>query len=148
MEKVIARVLVIEDDPDTRQVIRLILEHNGYRVLEAHDGLSGLARLRTHLAPLVVVLDWLMPRMDGLEVLRALAADVPFSRRHVFILATALYDAPELRLADLPPDLSVSLLGKPFDSDKLLRAVADAEKQLAAMPWTTQNRYHPDLIER
>lgn len=141
-------VLVIDDDPETRQVIRLMLEHNGYRVLEAHDGVTGLARLRAHPAPLVVVLDWMMPRMDGLEMLRTLAADMDASlvRRHAFILATALYDAPELLLTDLPPDISISVLGKPFDSYRLLRAVADATKQAASTSRTaTQQLY--DLIK-
>ena len=138
-------VLVIEDDPETRDVIRLILEHNGYSVLEAYDGVSGLRHLRTHAAPLVVVLDWILPRMDGLEILRKLAVDMSLARRHVFILATALYDAPELRLSDLPPEVSISVLGKPFDMDRLLRAVADAAKQIAGTPWATPHQ--PDLIE-
>ena len=126
-------VLVIEDDRDIRALLCLMLDGSGYTVYEAPDGMSGLDRLRTHPTPLVVLLDWQMPGMDGLQVLHALAADAPVAQRHVFILLTALYDAPELYSAPFPPDMSISVLGKPFDMNGLLRAITQATEQLA---WT------------
>lgn len=110
-----------------------MLDGAGYVVYEAPDGMSGLNRLRTHPTPLVVLLDWQMPGMDGLQVLHALAADAPVAQRHVFILLTALYDAPELYSDPFPPEVAVSVLGKPFDMNRLLRAIAEATEQLAWM---------------
>lgn len=131
MERKSAEVLVVEDDRDTRYLIRLTLQDAGYAVYEAPDGMKGLDRLRTHPTPLVVVLDWIMPGLDGLEVLRAIAANAPLARRHAFILTTSLYDAPELSLSNLPRNISLSVLEKPFDLNRLLRAVADADRQVS-----------------
>lgn len=124
-------VLVIEDDPDIRATLRDVLEDAAYTVYEAPDGMSGLSRLRTHPTSLVVLLDWHMPGMDGLQVLRALAEDAPVARRHAFILLTAHYDATELSADVFPPDLSIAILAKPSGLSTILRAVNDAARQVA-----------------
>jgi GAF domain-containing protein/CheY-like chemotaxis protein/anti-sigma regulatory factor (Ser/Thr protein kinase) len=59
-------VLVVDDDPDFRQLVRRILEKEGYSVTEADDGAAGLARAR-EAAPGLVLLDLMMPEMDGFE---------------------------------------------------------------------------------
>lgn len=66
-----ATILLIEDAHDLAQVIIRELETNGYRVLHASDGLSGL-QLHENEQPALVILDWMLPKMDGLEVLRRL----------------------------------------------------------------------------
>ncbi|MBA3530403.1 MAG: response regulator [Ardenticatenales bacterium] len=69
-----ARVLVVDDDPDARMVIRSILEASeGWEVLEAVDGQHGLEMLKQH-QPHLMILDLMMPRMDGFEVLQRLEA--------------------------------------------------------------------------
>ncbi len=72
------RVLIVEDDPHTVELARLYLAHDGHQVLSAADGREGL-RLARETAPDLVVLDWMLPGMDGLEVCRLLRAesDVP-----------------------------------------------------------------------
>jgi CheY-like chemotaxis protein len=59
-------VLVVDDDVDIRLVLRMILEGNGYAVIEAADGGEALARLREHL-PCVILLDLMMPGVDGFQ---------------------------------------------------------------------------------
>ena len=66
-----AKVLIIDDDPATREVLRRSLAREGWTVLEAVDGLKGLACLRRS-RPAAVVLDLMMPGMDGFEVLEAM----------------------------------------------------------------------------
>lgn len=63
-----ATVLVVEDDPDVRGVVVMTLETAGFRVVAAADGLAGLERMQTE-QPSVVVLDVMMPGMNGLETL-------------------------------------------------------------------------------
>src|SRR5437870_3456661 len=63
------RVLVIEDDPDTQQMLTVILRSEGYDVLAAGNGSLGLELLRK-MGPDLVVLDWMLPGMDGIEVLQ------------------------------------------------------------------------------
>ena len=83
-------VLVIDDDADARRLLRRHLENAGYRVEEAHDGISGIARARaTH--PDVITLDVLMPGMDGWTVLAELKADVELADIPV-VMATIMED--------------------------------------------------------
>jgi PAS domain S-box-containing protein len=67
-------VLVIDDDADARLLLTKTLEKEGYRVATAGDGETGL-RLARELAPAIITLDVMMPRMDGWAVLRRLKAD-------------------------------------------------------------------------
>jgi len=65
-----ARVLVIDDEPDVRWLIRMSLERAGHEVLDAEDGLRGIA-LAMKQRPEVIVLDLMMPVMDGYGVFPA-----------------------------------------------------------------------------
>lgn len=67
-------ILTIEDQPDIRRLIRMALEFKGYEVAEAGDGNEGLRLARAH-KPAVILLDVMMPDVDGLSVARTLAAD-------------------------------------------------------------------------
>ncbi len=60
-----SRVLVVEDDDDTRLLLRTILEEEGYRVQTAADGLQALQILEEQPRPAVLLLDLMLPRMDG-----------------------------------------------------------------------------------
>jgi CheY-like chemotaxis protein len=67
-------VAIIEDDPNTREVFRIILEHDGHRVIEAADGPTALSLVRAEL-PDVVLLDLGLPGMGGAAVVEALRSD-------------------------------------------------------------------------
>jgi CheY-like chemotaxis protein len=131
-------VLVVDDDEDIRSSLADYFRLLGCSVFEAPDGKSALERVRTHPLPLIVVLDWLMPDMDGVQVLQALAAGgavLPYT----FILGTASAghaDAMERLtqdLATIPANLAVTVVGKPFDLEELTALVARAAEQLAAV---------------
>ena len=65
------KVLVVDDDPDMREALQMILESAGFAVISAEDGEQCLERIKEEL-PDVILLDLLMPRMDGFEVCKAL----------------------------------------------------------------------------
>ncbi len=67
-------IVVIEDEPDILEVLSYNLSREGFKVRAAEDGEQGLALVRTH-APDLVLLDLMLPGLDGLEVCRALKAD-------------------------------------------------------------------------
>lgn len=71
-----AKILLVEDTYDLAQLIIRELEASGYEVLHASDGLTAL-RLHARELPTLVVLDWMLPKMDGLEVLRRLRQSAP-----------------------------------------------------------------------
>ena len=65
------KILVVDDDPDIRDVLIAILEGEGYKVVTACDGLDGLATLKAE-SPDLMILDLLMPKMDGYAVCKEL----------------------------------------------------------------------------
>lgn len=118
-------VMVVEDDRDTREVVKLILEMDGIGVTEACDGLDALDRLHRireqdpHL-PCAIVLDIMMPRCSGTEFRKRqlddpLIADVPI------IVLSAIAD--QTRVEDLD---AFARVAKPFDPDQLVRVVRSA----------------------
>jgi DNA-binding response OmpR family regulator len=86
-------VLLVEDDPSVSEMYRVRLEMDGFRVLVAADGETGL-RLIRELAPDVVLLDSRLPRLDGTGVLRALRADERTRDQAVVMLSA--FDEPRL----------------------------------------------------
>jgi CheY-like chemotaxis protein len=72
----VPRILVIDDNAAIRELLRLVLEEEGYEVIEAADGAEGLQRYQGAPTDLVIT-DLQMPGMDGLELLRALQSMVP-----------------------------------------------------------------------
>ena len=72
------RILVAEDDPVSRTLLVGLLKKSGYEVVQACDGSQALKELQKPDAPGLAVLDWMMPEMDGLEVVRQVRAMSPF----------------------------------------------------------------------
>ena len=106
---------MIEDDTAISRVLQLELEHEGYEVESAQDGLSGLERALKE--PDLVVLDLMLPKMDGLEVCRRLRA----KSRVPIIMLTAKDRVPE-RVAGLDMGADDYLI-KPFSTDELLARI-------------------------
>jgi DNA-binding response OmpR family regulator len=109
-------ILLIEDAPDLARVIRRELEAAGYRVLQAEDGLTGL-RLQASQKPDLVILDWMLPRLDGLEVLRQIrqASAVP-----VLMLTARGEEADRVIGLEVGAD---DYLTKPFSMRELIARV-------------------------
>jgi len=125
-------VLVVEDDSDTRHVLQLILEGAGYTVKQASDGIAALDLLRSSPVPLVVLLDWWLPKLDGIAVLEAIGHDRAGRSCHAYILMTAASEALAAKLARMPLIVTPSVLAKPFGMKRLLDTVASAAHSLHA----------------
>ncbi len=119
-------VLIVDDDDDIRYTLRMLLEDEGYRVDEAIDGAEGYNRLKEDEAPCVVVLDILMPKMTGFDVLRQLPPQ-PTQR---FVLLTALHRPFSAEEDALLRQREATLLRKPFDVMSALHMVEDAASHL------------------
>jgi CheY-like chemotaxis protein len=89
-------VLVADDHADTRAVLKAILESRGWRVLEARDGLECLRLARAE-RPAVLVLDLLMPGLDGWRVAQALKSDPATSGIHIVALTASIFPDDHLR---------------------------------------------------
>ncbi len=119
-------VLVVEDDPVIRRMLREILEEEGYQVYEAPDGAAALARMRMTSRRLIVLLSIMMPIMDGVEVMRAVVADSTLSTRHRYIMQTASPRVHEPEVQSLLAQLDAPVLSTPFPIDAMIEAVERA----------------------
>jgi CheY-like chemotaxis protein len=104
-------ILVVEDDTDVREVTADVLREAGGTVVEAADGAEALTKLDELQGPCLILLDLVMPRMDGLEFLKRLQAH-PHATDFSVVVMTA---RPDLAV---PGGLGVLL--KPFDLNQLL----------------------------
>ncbi len=109
-------VLIVEDDPDLREMMCLLLECEGFEPESACDGAEALHRLRSDgVQPNVVVLDLMMPRMDGEEFLQQQALDPALADIPVVVLSAST------RIhADLP---AAAVLPKPLNCDRLVETL-------------------------
>jgi len=114
-------VLVVEDDPSVRDVLHLVLDSEGYAVVPVEDGLEALERLDEAL-PDLILLDLMLPRLDGFEVVRRLKADARTS--HIPVLALTALARPSERDEALAAGCD-GLILKPFDTEDLIRTVSD-----------------------
>ena len=110
------KILVVDDDKRTADLIRLYLERDGYRVLLAHDGRAALEAARGR-GPDLIVLDLMLPQVDGLDVCRILRAE---SRVPIIMLTARTTEDDKLLGLDLGADDYVT---KPFSPREVVARV-------------------------
>lgn len=110
-------ILVIEDDHDTRVSLRKILEREGYFVFSAADGKAGLELLHRIKPPCLIILDVIMPLMNGAEFLDAIEKD-PILHLVPVVLLSAFPEAAKKLVVK-------AFVQKPIELDSLLDAVRE-----------------------
>ena len=119
-------VLVVEDDAAIRDNLQLLFEEEGYHAIVAYDGRAALDLLPKLPDPTVILLDLMMPRLDGYGVLRDLADHPEKRNRHPIFLLTAQMDRLSSDMVRLLGSEGVPVLPKPFDIEELLAQVDSA----------------------
>jgi|SRR6516164_2521686 CheY-like chemotaxis protein len=115
-----AHVLLVEDDPDTREMYSRYLSYSGLRVTEARTGSRALERVREQ-RPDVIVTDIAMPEMDGLELSRRLRANGATHDLPIIAVSGQVSERAHEAGADM-------VLEKPCEPDRLLHAIEDVLK--------------------
>lgn len=111
-------ILIVEDDVSIRRLVRTVLLRQGYKVDLAADGMEAISKLG--LADYdVIILDLMMPNMDGFSFLTAMARNTPERLKRVIITSAASPSIINEKLKGIPFDL----LPKPFDIEELLSRV-------------------------
>ena len=109
-------ILIAEDDADIRALLRLYLEGDGFRVLEAENGTAALTLAREH-APDMAILDIMMPGMNGFELTRALRK---YSELPILILSAKSQDNDKILGLNLGAD---DYIAKPFNPVEIVARV-------------------------
>lgn len=126
------KILVIDDDPDILDAVGTILQFQGYNVITARDGLEGLAKLREE-KPHLMILDLLMPKIDGFAVCRELKdprwskyANIPI------LVLTSVREEAARRRYELETGMELDVddyVEKPIIPDVLLQRVGKLLKK-------------------
>ncbi len=121
------RILIVDDDPGIVKVVRAYLEKAGFQVLVAYDGKKAL-HIARHDKPHLVILDLMLPEMDGWDVCRALRreSDVP-----IIMLTARVEDTDKLIGLELGADDYVT---KPFSPQELVARVRAVLRRVEGMP--------------
>lgn len=114
--------LIVDDSRTVRHIARRILEDAGMRALEAADGADGLEACLTH-RPDYVLLDWNMPRMSGLDCLKAIRRELGPDLPRVILCTTE--NDPEHIVAAIEAGAQEFIM-KPFDADILMGKISEA----------------------
>lgn len=109
-------VLLVEDDDDLRHALTGLLEEEGYRVIQASNGVEGMKILRTIHRPCLVLLDIKMPRLDGPGFMQLLQADEVLKSVPVVVISAGDKSVPSGVKA---------FISKPFELDELIRVVKE-----------------------
>ena len=128
-----AKILVVDDDPDMREALQMILESGGYIVVMAEDGEQCLAKLKEE-QPDLLILDLLMPRMDGFEVCKALK-DPRYAKyaRMPIIILSSVQEGVSQRRYELETGVRLDVddyVEKPIESSVLFERVGKLIKRI------------------
>lgn len=113
------RILLIEDDADMVEAVKLRLEANNYEVLISRDGPEGLKKARSE-NPDLIILDIMLPKMDGFNVCRMLKFDEKYKNIIIIILSAKVQKSDIERGKEVGADAYVT---KPFKSEELLAKI-------------------------
>lgn len=116
------KVLVVEDEPTNREVAEVILRSNGHEVVSVDNGRAALVLLADRADFDLILMDVLMPEMDGLTATRAIKADPELARIPLVVLSARASGSDRAAGLDAGAD---GYLTKPFKRGDLLTALAD-----------------------
>ena len=123
--KIMALILIIDDEPQIRSMLKLMLERDGYEVAEAPDGIEGIRIFRQNPADLIIT-DLIMPNKDGIGVIIDLKKEFPNVK--IIAMSGGGLNKPEGYLKGAKKLGAACTLTKPIDRGEMLRAIKDVLK--------------------
>ena len=115
MLRTLSKILIVDDDPSTRFVLRLILEREGYAVVEAGNGQAALDMIAPDPLPDIVMTDLMMPVMTGVELIRRLRSDPRTAEIRIVVVSSNADAAASLQSRGQVN----AIVSKPFSAGKL-----------------------------
>ncbi len=125
-------ILIVDDDPDFREFVRIVLESHGYQVLEAANAPSGLGLMRDH-KPALVLLDAMMSyELAGIGIIRTVRTDPELAHIPLILISAVLSDDEDRFLPADERNMVDRFLSKPISPDALVAEVAALLKTRSA----------------
>jgi two-component system, OmpR family, alkaline phosphatase synthesis response regulator PhoP len=129
-------ILVVDDEDDILDLLRYNLEKEGFSVIEARDGLEGISMAERH-APALIILDVMMPRMDGVEACRRIRRHATLSSTPIVMLTARNGEADQVAGLDVGADI---YLAKPISLPVLMSQVR------ATLRGANRSKEVPDIV--
>lgn len=123
-------VLIVDDSQTVRMTIRGWLTEEGYETHEASDGLEALELLRGSDTPMIVLLDYQMPRLDGFETLSRAVEEGLTAPRFAYVAISSMAMSFPPAFSALLGQLGAQILPKPFERDALIHVTQFVERRL------------------
>jgi phosphoserine phosphatase RsbU/P len=121
------KILIADDDFTSRILLAGVLKKNGYEIVETQNGLEAWEVLQQPDAPRLAILDWMMPELDGIEVVRRVR--VTNTERPFYIIMLTARDEKDSIISGLKAGAN-DYLGKPFDAGELLARVGVGRRMI------------------
>jgi CheY-like chemotaxis protein len=115
------RILVIDDDLAIRVLLQAVLKRMNFHVELAEDGAVGLEKLRQNGSYDLILLDLMMPRVNGYEFIERIGQEYPDQRPHIIVFTAAGKRGVE----KIPPEAVCNSILKPFDLEKFIEMIGD-----------------------
>ena len=113
------KILIVDDEPEIIDLLEMRLNRYGYKIITAFDGMEGLEKARKEI-PDLIILDVMMPRMDGYSVCRMLKYDEKYKKIPIIIFTSRSQEADKVTGKEVGADAYVP---KPFEPDHLVKEV-------------------------
>jgi DNA-binding response OmpR family regulator len=118
------KILLIDDEPELTELVKLRLENQGYEVLVANDGISGLSLAREH-NPDLIILDVMLPGLDGYKICRLIKFDEKHKHIPVMVFTARVGEDDQKLSRQMGAD---AYLPKPFEPNIFLKKVKELLK--------------------
>ncbi len=118
------KILIIDDDPNITELTKVLLESHNYKVLTVCDGVSGLQEAKKH-KPRLIILDIMMPNVDGISICKSLKSDKKTKNIPVIILTVKWLDEDQKRALNAGASCYIT---KPFETNELLKKIREILK--------------------
>ncbi|MCX5665845.1 MAG: response regulator [Candidatus Omnitrophica bacterium] len=119
------RILLIEDEKDMVAAITFRLESAGYTIIAAYDGMEGLDKARSE-NPDLIILDLMLPKMNGYKVCAALKTDEKYKKIPILILSAKAQEVDRKMSEEAGADIYMS---KPFEAQELMTNIKNLLKE-------------------
>ena len=114
------KILVVDDEPSLRELLKAILENEGYEIITANDGKEALKQLEKE-SPDLILMDMMMPGMSGREVCEKIRANPKTNKQKIVFLTVVKFS--EMGLETLKGMSVLDYITKPFDNTDLVKRI-------------------------